>query len=258
MATTVSKKMTKANTLHIEDLGGALPHFTKAGNIKLGTNMWVWSTMKGAFDEAREIKDYGDKLCSGTCGDNCKVCTKSCYVNRSYRYGSVIKGHAINTTWMKENMKKTFNILEGQLKRAKNKPSQVRINQSGEIMSWEELMQWAYLAKDNKDTQFYVYTKNYNAVNKVIEEYKENSLPENITILISVWHNEGIECYEKHKNNSNIKAFVYDDGTLEIEPTTYCKAYNESGKLDHNITCEKCKKCFNRNANSKVIGCKAH
>ena len=115
----------KDNMLHIDDLKGKKPHFTKNGNIKLGTSMWVWSTMKGGDNEKRPIKDFENKLCSGTCGDNCKVCTKSCYVNRSYRYESVIKGHAINTVWIKENPTETFNILSKQLERAKEKPQQI-------------------------------------------------------------------------------------------------------------------------------------
>ena len=248
----------KDNMLHIDDLKGKKPHFTKNGNIKLGKTMWVWSTMKGGDDEKRPIKDFENKLCSGTCGDNCKVCTKSCYVNRSYRYESVIKGHAINTVWIKENPTETFNILSEQLERAKEKPQQIRINQSGEIMTSTELLGWIALARKNTNTKFYVYTKNYKIVEEVILESNKNKLPGNLTILISIWHNEGVKEYERLKKYSNIKAFVYDDGELEIKPTTYCMAYNEEGKLNHDITCEKCKKCFNRNNNHKIIGCKSH
>ena len=88
-------------------------------------------------------------------------------------------------------------------------------------------------------------------------------VPKNLTILVSIWHDIGIQVYRVLRHIPNIKAFVYDDGTFDytaygIDITTWCKAYDENGKLDHNVTCDKCRKCFNRGKCSKVIGCKAH
>lgn len=254
-------KTNNLKMLTIKDLQGKKPHFTKAGNIKLGSNMWVWSTMKGAYDETRYVKAYRG-LCSGTCGSHCQCCTKDCYVNRSYRYGSVIKGHAINTTWMKEDLDGTFKALESQIKRAKKKPEVIRINQSGEIMTNKELIKWADLARKHPKIQMYLYTKNYQAVGDLDRYLDKINLdwPKNLTILLSIWHEVGIKEWELYKNLPNIKAFVYDDGAknLKLLPQTYCKAYDDKGKMDHSITCEKCKKCFNRAAGCKVIGCKAH
>lgn len=241
--------------LTIRNLGTRKPHFTKNGNIKLGDNMWVWSTMKGSNDEVRYIKAL-DGYCSGTCGEYCKECTKSCYVNRSYRYGSVILGHAVNTVWLKNDISKTFEQLVLQIKRAKKKPSMIRINQSGELTCADELIKWANLAKQYPEINMYLYTKNYDAVANLVE--CENNISHNLTILISVWHNLGVAEFEKWKHIPNIKAFVYDDGELHLKPTTYCNAYDEKGKLNHDITCEKCKKCFSRSANHKIVGCKAH
>ena len=88
-------------------------------------------------------------------------------------------------------------------------------------------------------------------------------IPVNMTILISVWHECGLKEYQRLSRYENIKAFVYDDGGFDysgngLNIQTWCKAYDENGKLDKNITCQKCKKCFNHNANCKCIGCKAH
>ena len=93
----------------------------------------------------------------------------------------------------------------------------------------------------------------------VIPALLAGNVPENMTVLISIWHKFGVNEFEKVKNLPNVKAFVYDDNyKYGFVIDTYCKAYDEHGKLDHNITCDKCKKCFNRLNNCKVIGCKAH
>lgn len=243
--------------LTINDLKGDIPKIVGGGNIKLGDNplFGSWSTMKGGDDEIRHVKKYGGS-CSGTCGNCAKHCSSSCYVNASYRYGSVIQRHAVNTVYIKENIKKTFEILHDQLTRKKKKFEIIRINQSGELTGYKELKYWIDLAVKHPETKFYVYTKNYNAVKKMVDE--GISVPETFTVLISIWHEQGLKEFNDLKHLSYIKAFVYDDGELYIKPQTYCKAYDDNGKLDHNVSCEKCKKCFNRNKNHQVIACKSH
>lgn len=228
---------------------------TGNGNIKLGRNMGVWSVLYSDQDF------YIDKLgmsVKGTCGKNCDVCKKECYVKKSYRYGSVMLRHAINTLAIRENIAKALDDLDMQLTRKRKKFEIVRIDQSGEIEDFAQFALWVELSKLHPETRFYIYTKNYDVLTKFALNYK---LPDNMIVLVSIWHDVGIDVYNKLQHIKNIKAFVYDDGfdyTGKINIQTYCKAYDESGKLDHNITCDKCKKCFNNCANHKVIGCKAH
>ena len=152
--------MNKMKMITIADLKGDVPKIVGGGNIKLGDNplFGSWSTMKGGNDEIRYVKKYGG-TCSGTCGDCAKHCSSSCYVNHSYRYGSVIQRHAINTVYIKENIKKTFEILHDQLTRKKQKFEIIRINQSGELTGFEELKHWIDLATKHPETKFYIYTK---------------------------------------------------------------------------------------------------
>lgn len=243
--------------LTIADLQGDKPKIIGGGNIKLGNNplFGSWSTMKGGDDEIRYVKKYNGS-CSGTCGDCAKACTDSCYVNASYRYGSVIQRHAVNATYIKEDLKLTFKILDDQLTRKKDKFEIIRINQSGELTGYKELKLWVELAIKHPETKFYVYTKNYKAVKKLITS--DIVVPDTFTILISVWHKHGVKEFNKWKQLPYIKAFIYDDGEMFITPQTYCKAYDANGKLDHNVSCEKCKKCFNRNDSHKIIACKSH
>lgn len=118
------------------------------------------------------------------------------------------------------------------------------------------------MARQFPNIKFWLYTKAYSFV---IPELLKGAVPENMTILFSIWHDYGVKEYKKVSHLRNVKAFVYDDGfnyeSLGVEIQTYCKAYAlKDGKmtLNHNITCDKCKKCFNRSSGCKVIGSLPH
>ena len=232
------------------------PGFDKKGNIKLGGKMWTLSKLYGSQEWF--IEKYGIYL-KGTCGKYCKGCCNDCYVKRSYRYGSVILKHGTNTLALRNDIIGFFAILDGQLTRAKNKPEQVRYDQSGEIESRQEFSLLCDLAAAHNYSQFYLYTKAFDLViPEILERYETGRLPENLTVLISIWHEYGIAEYESIKHIPNVKAFVYNDGfEYPFEFTTRCTAYN-GRKLNHNITCDKCRKCFDRKDIHKIISCDSH
>lgn len=233
--------------------------FTKNGNIKLGTAMWVFLKLYG--DMEHDVKRLGCSV-KGTCGGCCEGCKHACYVKASYRYGSVIYGHAVRTIAMRENRNALFVHLDEQIKRAKNKPAQVRIDQSGELETADEYLKWIELARKHPNTDFYVYTKRYDIVTEILDSLGNDNIPTNFITLISIWHEYGIKEFLYLAKYDCIKAFVYMDGfnyeAYGIHVQTMCKAYDENGKLDHNITCDKCGKCFRKSVNSKVVGCSAH
>ena len=228
-------------------------HFNKNGNIKLGGNMWSFSKL--CTDQAFYIKSL--KQCVvGSCGGYCNGCRKDCYARKSYRYGSVLQCHAINTIAMREDMTKAFYDLQRQIDLARNKPSIIRIHQSGELETKQEFCNWVEMARINPNITFYLYTKAYDIVLPIVLNDK---MPDNLIVNFSVWHEYGYQEYKQAAHVPTIKAFVYDDGyAYPFEMGTYCKAYGDNGKLNHNITCEKCRKCFDNNVNHKIIGCKAH
>lgn len=224
-------------------------------NIKLGKNIGTWSTLMGNDVYTVNINGTEMKI-PGTCGDHCKGCKKACYVKKSYRYPSVIKCHARNTLAIRDT-EKCFKDLDGQLTRKRKKFEIVRIDQSGEVENKKQFIMWEMLATGHQETIFYIYTKNYEVATS---ELLGGHVPENMVVLFSIWHEYGWNEYCKVKHLANVKAFVYDDNEYHYNFTiqTYCKAYDDKGKLDHEITCEKCRKCFNKLATCKVIGCKAH
>lgn len=232
--------------------------FNKKGNIKLGPTIWTFNKLAGS-GTLGGIK--------GTCGSHCTGCynikdpSKSpCYVFKSYAmYGweksTVVKSHVRNTIIMRTNMKKAFEDLRLQIKRAKIKPTAVRIHASGEIESAQELHEWAITAAMFPKIPFYIYTKNYEELDKFLSS--KIATPKNFFINISIWHEEGIKTYNKWKHIPIIKAFVYcDDYKYLFNLDCYCPAYNDKGKMNHDIPCQKCKKCFK--PGTKIIGCKSH
>ena len=238
--------------------------FKKDGNVKLG-KMWTFSKLM-SDDTFTTI--YGNV--KGSCGVYCTGCKNSCYVKKSYirwtdKSGNnqVINCHARNTIAIRNDIKKAFDDLNKQLTRARKKAEIVRIHQSGEIERPIELLMWLELAKKHPETYFYTYTKNIDAL-RVLKQSINNGyvVPDNFTINLSVWHEYLLaEFLEEFQQYNFIKAFIYDDKQFDYESNglkidTYCMAYDKSGKMNHAITCDKCRKCIN--SNYKTIGCYDH
>lgn len=221
-------------------------HFEEDGNSKMG-HIASWSTLLGDYTYHGLGKWFNG--IKGTCV-NCGACVSKCYVRASYRYAAVVLNHAVNTWGLRKHLDKVENDLAEQL--GKGKITIARINQSGELENADQLAMWCRLASGFTNVQFYLYTKNF----KLVGDFLENGLvPKNLTILYSVWHDVGVKEFNSQKNLPNVKAFVYDDGTLAITPKAYCPAY-KNGKLDHEWPCSRCGLCFRSKVN--VIGCKEH
>ena len=105
-----------------------------------------------------------------------KDCIKYCYAQKgNYRYPSVIKGlnNRYNLSQTDEfipQMNATI-ILE--------RPTHVRIHDSGDFYSPEYLQKWIDISTDNKDVIFYAYTKS-------IKFFTEGlTVPTNLKIIFS-------------------------------------------------------------------------
>ena len=254
---------------------------TTANNIKLG-EMGTWAML---FGNCEWYIPELDVTVKGTCGEHCKGCfnpdnprCSACYVAKSYvKYtnknkdktvGDILKnkccvklGHAYRTIAMTMFRDDLLDSLDGQLKRKRKKFETIRINESGELTCYEDLDLWCELSKRHPETVFYLYTKNYKVVRKALIN---GIVPNNLFINISIWHEYGIKAYLEMKDHLQIRAFCLVDKkwTVEkyqskgIEITSMCGAYNEKGKMNHAVTCDKCKKCFS--CNNKCVGCYEH
>ena len=261
--------------------GAKIKNEDESNNVKLG-KMGSWAELPG--DCEYYIPEL-DVTVKGTCGEHCKGCFNSnnprcsaCYVFKSlvrFTYsnpdgtpGDILKdkcwvklGQAYRTIAMTMFRKDLLLSLDKQLTNKRKKFKIIRINESGEFTCYEDLALWCELGKRHPETIFYVYTKNYKAVRKALIN---GIVPSNLFINISIWHEYGIEEYLEMKDHPQIRAFVTvdDEWTIKkyyskgIEITSMCGAYNEEGKLNHAVTCDKCKKCFSNN--NRCTGCYKH
>lgn len=227
--------------------------FNMAGNIKVG-NIATWSTLLGDYTYTGMSGKL--KNITGTCR-NCGECRTACYVRASYRFPSVIFSQAVNTWGLRNELDKVERDLSEAI--ARRKISIVRINQSGEVENPEQFAMWCRLATAYPGTKFYIYTKMYG----IAEEFLLGGLvPENFTVLYSVWHSLGVEEYARVKHLPNVKAFVYDDGVdRKLDTKCYCPAYRvpEGGsraKMNHGVKCETCRLCIDSKVG--IIGCLDH
>ena len=228
------------------------------GNIKTGKNILTWSKLYSSM--LFFIPALNTRV-KGSCKRKyCKGCSKDCYVKKSYRYKSVILSHAIRTIAIRYYLPELKERLSLQLSRMKNKPQYVRIHQSGEYEYLQEFIMWIDIARNNPGTIFFSYTKAFDIVIPYLLQH-EKELPDNFIILISVWNKYGIKEYLQVKHIPTVKAFCVNTGynyaAAGIDITTTCKAY-VGKKLNHNLTCEKCKKCMVCNDTNKCILCDEH
>ena len=275
----IAKKFKELKKLILEK--AKISSGTTANNIKLG-EMGTWAMLFGNCDW--DIPEL-DVTVKGTCGEHCKGCfnldnprCSACYVAKSYvKYtnknkdktvGDILKnkccvklGHAYRTIAMTMFRDDLIDSLDGQLKRKQKKFETIRINESGELTCYEDLDLWCELSKMHPETVFYLYTKNYKVVRKALIN---GIVPNNLFINISIWHEYGIKAYLEMKDHPQIRAFCLVDKkwTIEkymskgIEIASMCGAYNEKGKMNHAVTCDKCKKCFSKK--NKCVGCYEH
>lgn len=112
-----------------------------------------------------------------------KECVKYCYAQKgNYRYPSVIKGlnnryELSKTADFVPKMNATI-ILE--------RPTHVRIHDSGDFYSIDYLNKWISIANDNKEVIFYAYTKSIKFFKMDLFPKIDNlQLPKNMKVIFS-------------------------------------------------------------------------
>ena len=199
--------------------------------------------------------------CIGTCRNvDCSQCGQRgvCYAIDSYtQYPAVTKNRVENTIQLREDINQHFEDIYNTA--IKNKVEIIRYTESGDFEDYNHFEHFIALADRLPEVQLYVYTKNY----AVLREYFGNNLelPDNVTVLISVWGEQGIAEYNEFKDHKNIKCFAVNS-TIKCDAT--CPAYkqDENGKVyrvkSDSVKCGKCGLCTGKIPQVKVIKCIEH
>ena len=111
-----------------------------------------------------------------------KDCVKYCYAQKgNYRYPSVKKG--LNNRYELSKKDEFITIMNANI--LLERPTHVRIHDSGDFYSVEYLNKWVQIAKDNKEVIFYAYTKSIPFFKRTKEMNTNFLLPKNLIIIFS-------------------------------------------------------------------------
>ena len=159
---------------------------------------------------------------------NCKECKHDCYdMNNDMRYPSVIKDRAKNSVIHKLDKERYWNEIDIQIKA--NFIRELRLNVGGDL-DYEDLFFVAEIGRNNPKTKVLFFTKNYDGINKFLEE---NAFPENVHPILSAW--KGVKIDNPH--NIPCSHVLYEDGstTAPSYGAYYCTgncsecSFNEEG-----------------------------
>jgi len=106
---------------------------------------------------------------------NAGACAKGCYAMQgAYRWSNVYKKHKANLLATKQPEFEGEIITEVRKKRA----NRVRIHDAGDFYDHTYMNKWKRIAESCPDVDFYAYTK-------MVEMFKHERLPDNLTIIFS-------------------------------------------------------------------------
>lgn len=204
------------------------------GNQKVGKGIYCINLLSG--DEPLTLSN-GLQLTniSGTCEGCCEHCKKSCYAIKNQKFRST-KNNLIswseNTLLAKQYTDQFFNDIQSFLNRSM--VSAIRFHSFGEIPSFKYLLKMIELANNNPFVRFYTYTKRYEWIEQLL---KEQDLPQNLVINISIWH-------KNYNNPYGLPEFIYDDHTdPSLANIPHCPAVDKNGN-ETGVTCATCKRCI--------------
>ena len=151
-----------------------------------------------------------------------KDCIKYCYAQKgNYRYPSVQKGlnkrYELSKTADFVPMMNATIVLE--------RPTHVRIHDSGDFYSIEYLNKWVQIANDNKDVIFYAYTKSIPFFKGAKQGKPIVKVPSNLKIIFS----EGSKRDILINNNKDRHARIFKSVT-ELLTAGYIDASNNDLK----------------------------
>lgn len=199
--------------------------------------------------------------CIGTCKNvDCSTCGRCnvCYAIDSYiQYPAVTKNRVENTMQLREDIDKHFEDIYNTIIR--HKIQILRYTESGEIEDYRHFEYLIRLTNRLPKVQVYAYTKNY----EVLREYFSRGLelPENLTILVSVWGEQGIKEYQEFSSHKNIKCFAVNSN---MKYDAICPAFKQdkNGRVyrvhTDAVKCGNCGLCTGKAPNVRVIKCIEH
>lgn len=167
-------------------------------------------------------------------------CRTKCYVERMNKYtgGATNKTYMVNYDKMVAESGWVTLIKDVTEYIQEHEPRYFRWNVSGDIFSYWYMWAICEIAKRCNGTNFLVFTKQYQVVDKYISIRQVESIPSNLSIYLSEWGN--YKPSERLKQKFNVAYFQDKAGNIKID---------DKSAIECPGTCEKCKRCFKNQGN---------
>ena len=108
----------------------------------------------------------------------------------------------------------------------------------GDIVNRRFLACMIAIAKENPGIKFWTYTKKYEIVNKYIDDFGQDAIPENLAIIFSHWQNDDGTYYPMdNRHNMPTSEFIPMGEEEQIEKVTFVCPCSNPGIVEH---CENC------------------
>lgn len=248
------------------------------GNSKIGKTIYSFSTLPGDVNHLL----YANKVLltdlPGTCTNLCEGCFGACYAVNSAKlhHNAVIKAWADNTLLLRYKPSILFDQINALINEKNKKYYEThnekdikiktwRWNVSGEIQNVTELALMNILAKKHPEVMFGIYTKNFKAVETLLDALGDTQ--PNFVINISQWHHVADDFLKKYVDKVNI--FEYDDSNLKnhglseedvarLSKISHCPAVTKQGthaKTPNGdpITCDMCRRCYTKTGKATAV-----
>lgn len=164
-------------------------------------------------------------------------CAKQCYARNPYRRFKLVKQHWDSNYRFAKRDPEGF-ILEISKVIYKKKPKWFRWHVSGDIPSGEYLANVVALARGNPETEFELFTKRYDLLDKL----DLRKVPSNLHIVASVWPGLGVP----RSVMQRYPLGFYRNEKMP-DPRIPSDAFTCPGK------CEKCRRCWSMRKTQSVV-----
>lgn len=248
------------------------------GNSKIGKTIYSFSTLPGNVNHLLYAKGVLLTDIPGTCTNLCEGCFGACYAVNSARlhHNAVIRAWAENTLLLRNKPDVLFDQINAMINEKNKKYYKTkdlkdlkittwRWNVSGEIQNVTELALMNALAKKHPEVMFGIYTKNFEAVETLLDALGDTQ--PNFVINISQWHHVADDFLKKYVDKCNV--FEYDDSNLKnhnlnqndverLSKIQHCPAVTKNGTHakapnGNPITCDMCKRCYTKTGKTTAV-----
>lgn len=162
---------------------------------------------------------------------NAGACAAFCYAkNGTYKFKNVLKAHTDKLELVLNDLEGFKTLMNAELSKTKYKNKYIRIHDAGDFFSKEYAKAWIEIAKQNKNVNFYSYTKEVSLFKQELLDL----IPTNLILIYSFGGKQDSLIDKQNDRHSDVFPY-YDEmialGYNDIEPDDKLAAIHPNKKV---------------------------